>query len=240
MNLHMQEEANEFYNYMLNSSLNNKEQRYTFLISNYNHFSSLQISEIKKNLETTISIQDKHYHHIVSLYKLSSQIDNLKTTLQKDLFTRLHDTNKIGNLDKKEINELKNISVLVSLGYYPEHRFIEEINNLYQIYRKKRELEYFQFYILTNSIAILNSKKSITETLHMLNETQESTINHYQDVIHLGYSYYYFNICIAPKMRDRSLKEAIYNDKQLKIHKAEIIYKILNDDSFWKEHVKIE
>ena len=119
-----------------------------------------------------------------------------------------------------------------------EDSLIIMVNDLYH-YSKEFDTEnLFVFYntIVPNSIGLLQSKRSILETLYMLNEEEVSPFENYDDVGDVGYSLGYFYLCINPKLKDLKIEHLASSDFEK--NKEQIKALIVNDDSIWQNHIR--
>ncbi len=212
--------------------------KHKFWIDNISYFNPKQKQQIIGTLNVKISPTDFFYHKLVSDFNLKSQIPFLETHITDNLFIKIKRGIESHKISKWNIFQLKNFATLINLGYdkYDEDLYIKEINNLYAYAKEKKELNIFYLDVLYNSIALLNSKKSIIKTLYMIDESEKSPVELYNDVAEMGYPFKYVLSCILPKINNSEMEIMVWT--HLNANKEKIKQLILHDNSIWKDNIR--
>lgn len=111
------EDASKVLDIFLVSDLITKEERNKFLFKNISCFNEKEIAIIKSTLDSDLSPRDGHYFYLVSIYKLESQIEYLTNNTSVSLLEDIEDDLNNRKLSAKNIENLKNYSVLSNLGF---------------------------------------------------------------------------------------------------------------------------
>ncbi len=231
---------------VLNDDFLSDNYKHLFLLNFYDSFNNNQKQKIKIYLNNNLNPNDDYYYLLVSYYKLSEQIDFLKTHIEDSLFYYIRlAMQKNGIVDNNLEFQLKNLSTLTDLemNRQMEDSLLNNIHSLYSFvkFENKKNLKRFYHLVFSNVFPFLNSKNSVIKSMYMLDETEFSPSQFYDDVVNFGYAFDYFNEVIRPKVKENSLfKNSLYilNSEDLQRDKEKIKQLILHDDSIWKDYIR--
>lgn len=234
--------ADEILSLCLNPSFLHPYEINFFLQRNFKCFDDGQRTSIRNNLSQFLEFSDPFFHELVSSFQIASKSDYLKEHLfTKNLFEVINIDLNDGKLDELYKIEMKNMATLANLGYTQmEDSLLLGVNELYKHIKQSDKKKLILFYqeIIPNSIALLYSKRSVLETLYMIDEEEKSPFESYDDVADLGYSFNYFFTSVQPKLKDWKVEDLAWSgfDK----NKDKIKEIIINDNSIWLDHIRIE
>lgn len=218
-----------------------RNSTHEFLLHNKDHFTDDQVQKIRIYLDKNILPTDHFYHKLILEYSLFSQIDFLKKNISDSLFYFIREEINRKNIISYELDfQLKNWSTLVNFesDFTLEDSLLNEINNLYKYIKskKKESLNSFYFTIVPNSLSLVNSKNSILKTVYMLDESEINLFAYYEDGGQLSYQANYYLYAIKPKLKNDPFIDPF--NFQLYVEKIKAM--ILNDNTIWKDNIRIE
>ena len=233
--------SNKILESILYDDILSKFYKNRFLRREFEYFNERQIKNIREYLNEEIQPCDDYYHELVSNYKLYSQIFFLQNHISDSLFYFI-EKSLIDNgiVPSKYEFQLRNWSTLINLekDQNLEDSLLNKIKNIYNKIKidKKGNLRYFYNYIIPNTLFLINTKNSILKTLYLLDETSTN----YDPFGDLEYRFAYFTYAILPKVKSSEFfiinSDDLQNDKK----KEKIKEMILNDDSIWKDNIRLE
>lgn len=240
----LQENEKDLADVLLNIGLRSnflpKEITYSFFIRQYDCFNEKQISTIIRTLKNELEPDDPHFYKLVSLYGLSNYNDflknnlvspDLKKALEIELFLQKR-------LSRNTSNELKSLATLANLGNQElEDSIINIVVSLWEMKRENSDWSGQVFHnIFYNSVPLLLSKKSVLETIFMLDQPSYKNDPGFSDITNMEPGFYYFLSCIQPKLS--TFKLEILGWKDFEKNKNQIRNTILEDDSIWQNHIR--
>jgi hypothetical protein len=232
--------ADVLFNIGLRSNFIPKKITYSFFIKQYNCFNEKQISAVVRMLKNELEPEAPNFFELVSLYGLSNYNDFLKNNLvSSDLKKALEiDLYSQRRLSKNATLELKSMATLSNLGNLE----LEEklINIILSIWKNKGEHPNWNprvFYdIFYSSVPLLLSKRSVLETIFMLDQPSNKNVSGSSDITNIEPGFYYFLTCIQPKLNTNKLEILGWMDFEK--NKNQIRNAIIEDDSIWQNHIR--
>lgn len=209
-----------------------------FLCTKYNCFTQKQQIKIKNWLSSNLLESDILFFKLVGIYGVSKfksyLIFNSGEKWYNEILSEFKSKNKISEL---LIFKLKCVSTLVNLGSSQlEPKLYQLMIELYEIAKLKESQEmWVNLYnvILLNSIATLNTKSSVRNTIFMLDNDRISYDGHGSGGY---YAQTYFYSVVQHKIIDGELSVLAAND--FINNKSKIIEKLLNDETIWNPKLK--
>ena len=234
------ERAEKMLKLCLGRSFLEKSKTNAFLKENFRCFDNEQKRIISNYLNQYLRPGDSFFHELVSLFQLSSQRKYLKSHLfSTALYEELKKNLTKGQLEKRFILELRNRATLANLGSSEmEDSLLSVVNDLYGYIKETGNPNNNYGEIISNSIPLLNSKKSVIQTLYMLDLENSTRFDSQDDLAVIGPAFSYFISCIQPKLKDFEIESLAWID--FEENKEEIKRRILNDNTIWWDHIKIE
>lgn len=223
-----------------------RNSTHEFLLHNKDHFTDDQVQKIRIYLDKNILPTDHYYHKLVLEYSLFSQIDFLKKNISDSLFYFIREEINRKNIISYELDfQLKNWSTLVNFesDFTLEDSLLNEINSLYMFIKKECKNNLMLFYdeIIPNSLFFIKSKNSVIKTLYLLDE-KEIDYSYLQGDVgspNFGYINRYFFFTIEDKIKSGNVIMLGSSIQQNEI-KEKIKAMILNDNTIWKDNIRIE
>jgi hypothetical protein len=213
---------------------------YRFLVEKYWCLTKDQKHRIIGTLNTTLKPTDPYFHQLVSLYRLDfGEFLAAHRPNPQDLPLKIQAEMKIkGRVTEETQFRMKNMAALTNLG----ERHLEDtlLNIVHTVYSNIKEtgrrhsLHSFYLHVVSSTVAILNSKSSVLKTLYLLDEDDNGYSG--PDVGSTNFVKRYFDIAIAPKLKDHSFDQLFWPGNEVDIEKLK--ERIRNDDSIWHEHIR--
>jgi len=235
------EKADKILSLCVNSSFLPKQTINIFYLKNFNCFDESQRRIIRNNLTQNIQSGDPLFHEIVSIFHLDAKKLDLKNQLTaKALSSQLKDNLNRGSLEKTHIQELRNMATLANLDNPAlEDSLLLIINSLHKQAEQLEDSRLNNFgQIIINTVPLLQSKKSIIQTLYLLDQKPSPIFQGHDDITGTDPAFSYFLSCIQPKLKDWKIKHLAWSDFEK--NKGQIKEMIINDNSIWLDHIKIE
>ncbi len=232
------DKAAELLDLVLQNSFIQSKLKHEFLVKNSRCFSLSQKKEIITWLDIELNPNDFYYDDLVSKFKLTSKKETFKANDSETLFSFIMEDLEDGKIEEIHTEHLRSLASLSNLGLLSDSDFnkvLDGINNLYSYFLDNDKLQIFYTDILSNSIALMDSKKAIIETIYLLDiETTKS--NDIGEETGFSPALSYFLSCVNPKLNTSKLKLMAWTDFEK--NKEAIKRSILNDNSIWLDHIK--
>ena len=229
----------EFY-FQLNSD--NKPNKHVFFIRNFHCFSKDQKNRVNEYLTKELKVYDPLFYRLISLYKINSHNSFLTKNINTELYNTILSDLKYGLISKQTITQLSCMSTLANLGDERiELLVIETVNKVYNHYSldtKKNNLSaLISFYsdLIPNSLSLLLSKKSVIETMYLLDHAHKELLS---DCIAVNnYGLVYYSSVIEPKIKDSGLNFSVRRNFEKSL--PNLKNRIKNDNTIWYNNIRI-
>lgn len=225
----------------LKNSYLNRASSHFYISRNFRCLTEEQKKMIKNRLNVDLKTQDRSFHALVSLF----QIKKFKNYLEQQITTRnlsedlKKDFLQGGRLSKDIKVQLKSIATLSNLGdHEKEEDLINAVNDIYDHIKKedkKNMVVSFHVELLRNSLALLNTKNSVVETLYLLEDISYNHLLKYSDTGMRDFSFEYYFFIVEPKTKRAKLEMLAWMNFEKNREKIKEL--ILNDDSIWHDHI---
>ena len=236
-------EGDQLLKLLFDNSFFHKEILHQFLIKKHVFLNEEQIEYVKIRLSSSNGLRetDKYFHELVSMYKLEIFSAFLKKHISpqtiKDVKKELAVKKEVS---KKTLFQLTNMATLSNLGAHQyEDSLTLLVNEIYNQAKKEdnSNILFVLFHsIIPHSITKLNSKSSVINTMYLLDENDSKYFT--DDIAMESYAFSFFLQVIQPKLKDFEIENLAWTN--FEENKEEIKRRILNDNTIWWDHIKME
>jgi len=213
-----------------------------FLDFAYRNARCLQESQketVKRNIQSMIRPFERNFHVLVCKYKISSFNEFLYRFANVEDLKQIRANFLNNGISSTDILLLKSLATLSVLGDKSiDSEILSFIHDIFleskAIFDKKPQLMTTLYMkIIPSTIALFESKSSVINTLYLFENDLNVGSGHSAKIY---FDNQYYSLIIKPKI-DPNIWIYI-RPKKMKEKRKEIIFKILNDDSIWLDHMK--